>query len=514
MSIEVEWQIIEGEGHEAEMIVAPPPPRPKRRLSKWAIAFLAIPVIALAIVSGYAAWMYQTQLSRVAREVTVVARAEARAIAANDQASFMALQDPNDPTWRAIQERRFGRLERVGIPEFGLGAASMPPQLAGVTLEPGGARLDLLYRFPVTQPMPGGPVSITLRVPQFYKQTPSGWVHAQPSAEFWGSRRSLSSKRILAMYSRRDADIVEPLIPHMEAVLQKACANLACPPQVIVSFETSPDSAGYWGISTFSFDDSSLTLKLASPYLAGLPTDTVSRDELYRAIETRLVRGLVASNWPGQRTGANSIAFQHMVRWHLAEVGLEGPYITPEITTTLIAAMQSGASRPLSTIPLRARSTGAGAALDEAMVPLAFAFIAERLGADSLTRLAPAMATSTTIGEALRRTLRLNPTTLEADWQAYLRRQAGLTSVAEVIPSHLGVTGQVEPFLQYRAGSYPDYRYDFVIIEPVSTTNILRRSGLVILARRPFSDQVSVYEWRATEAMRKNFSIIEQVYTP
>ncbi len=453
MSIEVEWQIFEGEGHEAEMIVAPPPPRPKRRFPKWVLAFVAIPVIALTLVSGYAAWMYQTQLSRVTREVTVVARAEVQAVAANDQVSFMALQDPDDSTWRSIQERRFGRLERAGIPEFGLGAASTSPQPAGVTLEPGGARLDMLYQFPVTQPMPGGPISITLRVPQFYRQTPSGWVRAQPSAEFWGSRRSLSSKRILAMYSRRDADIVEPLIPHMEAVLQKACVNLACPPQVIVSFETSPDSAGYWGISTYDFDENSLTLKLASPYLAGLPTDMTSRDELYRAIETRLVRGLVASNWPGQRTGGNSIAFQQIVRWHLAEAGLAGPYITPEITTTLIAAMQSGTSRSLSTVPLRARSSGTGTALDEAMVPLAFAFIAERLGADSLTRLAPAMATSTTMGEALRRTLRLNPTALEADWQAYLRRQAGLASVAEVIPSHFGVTGQVEAFVYHRKSS-------------------------------------------------------------
>jgi hypothetical protein len=265
MSIEVEWQIIEGEGRKAETIIAPPPPRPKRRLPKWVFALAAFPLVAAAIVGGYMAWVYRVQLGRATREVSIIAKAEARAVAAGDQQSFMALQDPDDPVWRALQERHFGRLERLGIPEFSLAPTGALPQPGDVTLEPGGARLDMLRQFSVTQPMPGGPAVITLRVPQFYRQTPSGWVRAQPSAEFWGSRRTITGKHVLALYSRRDADIVESLIPQLDQVLEKACVNLKCPSQTTLTFETSQDAAGYGGISTYNFGEGSLTIKFASP---------------------------------------------------------------------------------------------------------------------------------------------------------------------------------------------------------------------------------------------------------
>jgi hypothetical protein len=431
MNIEFEWQIIEGEGNETETITSSPPIRPKRRLPKWLIRLAAIPVLAVVIFGAYMVWTYHTQLNRATREVSLVAKAEERAIAANDQASFMALQDPDDPAWRTMQERRFGQVERLGIPELGLRATGTAPQFGPVSLEPGGARLDMLYQFSVMQPMPSGPVTVSLRVPQFYKQTPSGWVRARPSAEFWGSLRSLSSKRVLALYSRRDADIVEPLVPNMAQVVERACANLACPPQVTITFETSPDSAGYRVTSTYGSAAGDFTLRLASPYLSGLPMDTASRDELYRALETRLVRGLVAASWPGQRPSWNSAVYQQLVRWHLAQAGLAGPFITPEITHALVTAMQTGTWRPLTAVPLQVRSSGTEATLDEAMISLAFAFLAERLGATSLSQLTPAMADSTTLGEAIRTTLRMSPVMLEPDWQRFLRAQAGLSPVAE-----------------------------------------------------------------------------------
>jgi hypothetical protein len=68
-----------------------------------------------------------------------------------------------------MQDSRFGRLERVGLPEFGWAATGAQPQPGTVALEPGGARLDVTYRFSVTQPLPGGATFVTLRVPQYYK---------------------------------------------------------------------------------------------------------------------------------------------------------------------------------------------------------------------------------------------------------------------------------------------------------------------------------------------------------
>jgi hypothetical protein len=65
---------------------------------------------------GAIAWMYRTRLNQAAPEIQLVARSEARAVASNDRESFLALQDPEDYAWRAVQEKRFGQLERVGLP--------------------------------------------------------------------------------------------------------------------------------------------------------------------------------------------------------------------------------------------------------------------------------------------------------------------------------------------------------------------------------------------------------------
>ena len=136
MSIEVDWQIIEGEQDEPEVIAAPPPPRQKRKLPLWLMAVALVLVVAVAIFSVYVITAYRTQLAHATQEVKVVAKLEAKAVATNDQPSFMALQDPNDAAFRAMQERRFGRLDRMGLPEFGLSATSAAPQFGSVSLEP------------------------------------------------------------------------------------------------------------------------------------------------------------------------------------------------------------------------------------------------------------------------------------------------------------------------------------------------------------------------------------------
>jgi hypothetical protein len=245
----------------------------------------------------------------------------------------------------------------------------------------------------------------------------------------WGSRRSISGKRVIAFYPRRDAGIVEPLIPRMDAMLERACANLNCPALVTVSFETAPNRAGGWGVASFGRGPGGLTLNLLSPTLTGLPADGAARDELYRAIEIRLVQDLVGSTRTSRRLRSNSAAYRQLVRWHLAQAGLSGPFISPEITHTLAASVLSGTWRPLDRVVLELSSGEAAVSPNEAMIALAFQFITERFGADALARLTPSLATSPTVGEAINTALRANPATLEPEWESYLRAQAGPTPV-------------------------------------------------------------------------------------
>jgi hypothetical protein len=104
-----------------------------------------------------------------------------------------------------------------------------------VSLEPEGARLDVTHRFSVTQPMPGGATTITLCVPQYYKQTPSGWVRAMPGPDFWGAWRKLNGKHVVVIFPQRDASVVEPLVPRLDEVMQRLCGPLDCPAMLLVT---------------------------------------------------------------------------------------------------------------------------------------------------------------------------------------------------------------------------------------------------------------------------------------
>lgn len=102
-------------------------------------------ILGLLSVTAYLAWTYHTRLKQVTHPILQIAQLEADATAAGDLATFMALQDPDDPAWRQVQEERLGQLERVGLPKLGWAATSPGPELGLAVLEPGGARLDVTY---------------------------------------------------------------------------------------------------------------------------------------------------------------------------------------------------------------------------------------------------------------------------------------------------------------------------------------------------------------------------------
>lgn len=377
------------------------------------------------------AWTYRAQLKQVTEPVLRIAQLEAQAAASGDRTLFMALQDPDDPTWLEAQSRRFGRLERVGLPEIGWEASGVP-KLGNVSLEPGGARLDVTYYFSVTQPLSGTPASVALRVPQFYKPLPGGWVHAMPGRDFWGRLREWHGKRVLATYFQRDADAIEPLIQHLDSLLDHTCASLSCPTQVMVSIDTSPETLTRLAYLAYGYDGESLALRYPSPHLLGLPVDAPSRDELRRALERHVIQTLLyrASE---ERLVMDYEAVQELVRWELTQAGLADSFITPEITRSLAATLQTGAWQPLETIPLQLRASDLPSTT-QLVMPLALAFVEEQFGPGSVSSLVPAMGTNLMLGGAIRETFGQDPATLRVPWWKYLRQQAGMPVLDSIPP--------------------------------------------------------------------------------
>ena len=415
MGIKWDWQMVDEDGpwmEQSSPVAGPPRRRVPRRLI---IALALIPVLAIAAFVAYYVWTYHAQLNDAVGPVQQVARAELQSVAINDKTSFMALQDASDPAWLASQDRNFGRLERAGLPELGWRATGAAPQLGRVSLEPGGALVQMTYQFTVAQPLPGAPVSVTVQVPEFYKPTPSGWVHASPAADFWGPERTQNGKHIIVLYYQRDADLVEPLIPRMDDLVAQLCNSLNCPSQQMsVLFENSLSSTR----QGFFFRDQSFTLRFSSPSLLALPTDANSRNELYRALEIRLAQAVVYQAF-GRGLYMNRLASQAVVQWELARMGLAGPFISEATRQTLMTELEAGATQPLATMSLRSSSFRVDSS-DAAMMSLAFEFLDQAQGADVVERLIPAMRNSATLGDAIRTALDVDPATLESAWQSYL----------------------------------------------------------------------------------------------
>jgi len=216
----------------------------------------------------------------------------------------------------------------------------------------------------------------------------------------------------------------------MDGLVARLCAPLPCPSQVSVVFENSVSlGRGLFGGTgsdgfarpgrDFFGGGGQATVRLSSPHLLALPTDTKSRDELYRAFEIRLAQMAISQAF-GLNLYANRLASQAIVQWELARVGLTGPFITQATRAALTTKLEAGVMQPLATLSLRQNSFRVDAS-GAAMMSLAFAFLDQSQGTGTVEQLIPAMRGSTTLGDAIHTALQVDPATLESAWQNYLR---------------------------------------------------------------------------------------------
>ncbi len=418
MSVKLEWKILDQDDKWHGGLPPPPPSRPPMPWRKYLLVLLALIVAGVVLVAGYLAWAYRARLNEVSGPVQQVAKLEAQAVAANDLAVFMALQDPQNADWQDAQAARFGRFEQIGLPEYGWKAMGAQPQLGQVTLEPGGAGIQATYRFSLTHPLPGGPAVVTVHVPQFYRQEASGWARAMPGSEYWGAYRTTQGAFVKVAYFQRDASLAEPLVSQADEIIASVCSAFPCPRRATIVFGTSPEAMSGVILGNAQGD---LALAIPSPHLWGIPADDGSRQEFYRAIKLWLVKGLI-----GQIVGERAMryaSFDQVVRWEQARLNLVAPFISSELTRALAAELESGAWRPLDLISLGWQANQS--TLQQVVLPLSLAFVEEQFGPGSLARLTPRIASEPSVGSAISATFGIDPTTLDAAWWMYLHQQAG-----------------------------------------------------------------------------------------
>jgi Tol biopolymer transport system component len=179
-------------------------------------------------------------------------------------------------------------------------------------------------------------------------------------------------------------------------------------------------------------------LSLPSPQFLGIPAGQAAQDEFARMVGARIVQALVFET-ANRRLDLSNFPPRVLLQWELSKAGLDGPFITAEMTRTLAGILQAGTWPPLGSLSLRARSSAAAAPTasveDAALIASAFAFLERQFGPGAVERLIPAMQSNATLGEAINTVWKINAASLEPARVAFWRRQVGLPAVQAPPPS-------------------------------------------------------------------------------
>jgi len=192
--------------------------------------------------------------------------------------------------------------------------------------------------------------------PQFYRRIEGGWERTTPPEDFWGAEvlEHTLTQRLTLRYPAVDAEFVKELMPKLEAVLARACAEWQCPPDVTVTvawgssvphvaLEGAPPNLGFpnYGSRLLGLIDySGLVLArpehliLGSPHAAGLPADAAS-EKFYTETLSLLILRQLAFNLSRNPQVREVDDYQNPFRIALvarlaARLGLENPR-TPEL---------------------------------------------------------------------------------------------------------------------------------------------------------------------------------------
>lgn len=156
--------------------------------------------------------------------------------------------------------------------------------------------------------------ALTFLQPQFYRRTEAGWERTTPPEDFWGAEvlERSATGRLTLWYPAIDAEFVKELMPKLEAVLARACAEWQCSPDVTVTvrwgssvphvaLEGAPPNLGFpnYGSRLLGLIDySGLVLArpehitLGSPHAAGLPADAASEAFYTETLSLLILRQL------------------------------------------------------------------------------------------------------------------------------------------------------------------------------------------------------------------------------
>jgi hypothetical protein len=357
----LEWTITEAspDGEAAPLSVplpftasSPTPvakPRPKFDLWSW---------LFWAAALGFVGWMtaglwltpalsWQRTRSDVAR---IVAQEERAALAKQPEA-VTKLSDAYYQFWAEAQAQR----ARNGL------AAPLPlPMLRPVpeaghiqsfaAIDSDTIQVDVARRFTTPEGIP-----YTFALSQFYRFDGKWWRVPAPE-QFWGDKTSRSGQRITVRYYAVDEALAAELIPYLDDVLARACANWVCSDEFDITLNlTSTYYQSGEALPALLPDDPLLFAMLPphvsrwpnyvvhfpSPHAAGYPVEASGKTLLKRAIAIQILFAAadrLAFVEGGQPDETGNAFFYALVARLAAHLDLDQAPSTLSLTTPTRAA--------------------------------------------------------------------------------------------------------------------------------------------------------------------------------
>jgi hypothetical protein len=319
---------------------APPPraARPSlRALPRW-LGPLALMVAALL---GGTAFIYTQRgwravENQVAREVLYEDQ-QARAGAAD---LVLALQ-AEDGFWRALRGAETLLRWPAPQPAPNLLPLPGPPQRVG----PLRALGDNVFEIPVTRRYAdgAGQVGVFEHVQRYRSLGPGLWERLPPDTAALVLLDTWTAPRLHAVYPHAEAAWLPGILLRVEAILEQACRDWECPPELIVSLEFSsalqtlmPAAAPARAVAAFPeaypilFD---LPVELPrypprvvwpAPSLAGIPRDEAAASLLVRSLAVAGLANL-AEQLSGQARQSGGFFFDALVARAEVRLGLSAP---------------------------------------------------------------------------------------------------------------------------------------------------------------------------------------------
>jgi hypothetical protein len=262
MPVEFDWHVQDEEQHSAIASTR------RRRLPRWvwmSAKILVATTLALAAVAyGILRFRYDRARRQALFHIQDVIALEAASFAQGDRDRFLEHQDRASPRWFRTQALRINPDCKQIAPSADRCLPVLPAEIED---------LELLGDTAWVEVLEGDP---PLRRARFYRSTTGGWVHTAARTAFWREPVEVRREVVIVRYHERDHPYIDSLLEQIDAIsrdVSHVTRHWSAINKLRIEIHTDSSAPFSPHLERGVAAKGAITLRLASPWLSGIPVD-------------------------------------------------------------------------------------------------------------------------------------------------------------------------------------------------------------------------------------------------